>query len=68
MSHNFTQPEEIDYLWMTEGQDTGADTGISEGTLSGKNAVARDEFAAVAQDNITTPRISSWRTVNLESY
>lgn len=68
MSHNFTQPEEIDYLWMTEGHDTGADTPISEGTLSSGNAVTRDEFAAAAQDNITTSRISSWRTVSLESY
>ena len=48
MSHNLTQPEEIDHIWMVmAGDDMEADTPIPAGVPSGEimRAPRRDEFA-----------------------
>lgn len=65
MSQNFTQPEEIEYFWMTDEHGTGTDTHFSEGIPPSDKAVMKDEFAKAAQDDITMSRTISWRSVSL---
>ena len=51
MSHNLTQPEEVDHIWMAmAGLDMEADTPIPAGVPSSESirATRRDEFAAAS--------------------
>ena len=50
MSHYLTQPEEIDYILMTEEQDTEADRPLS--TQSAQQTANNAQFARVAQNSL----------------
>lgn len=61
MSHYLTQPEEVDYVLMTEKYETDTDTSISGGTHI-RNIGA---LAGAVCDTHSTPRMNNWRDVSL---
>lgn len=61
MSHYLTQPEEVEYVLMTEKYETDTDASISGGTHI-RNI---DDHSGAECVSHTTPRMSNWRDISL---